>query len=107
MIAPAGYTVDRRTVLLERKGFKVTEFELAPDQQIPWHCHTHVQDTFYVVEGVLQIFARDPKEQIRLEPGQTYSMRARRPHLVTNGGDRTVTFVILQGIGDYDFVPLT
>lgn len=107
MIAPAGYSVERRAVLLERPEFKVTEFELAREQQIPWHCHTHVRDTFYVVDGVLRIFARDPKEEIRLEPGQTYTMRAQRPHLVTNGGDRTVTFVILQGIGAYDFVPVS
>jgi hypothetical protein len=29
-----------------------------------------------------------------------------RPHLVANGGERSATFLILQGIGEYDFVPL-
>jgi hypothetical protein len=31
---------------------------------------------------------------------------AKRPHLVTNGGDGSATFLVLQGIGEYDFVPL-
>jgi hypothetical protein len=30
----------------------------------------------------------------------------RRPHLVTNAGDASAVFLILQGIGEYDFVPL-
>jgi hypothetical protein len=33
-------------------------------------------------------------------------VRPRRPHLVVNGGDTSATFLVLQGIGDYDFVPL-
>jgi hypothetical protein len=43
---------------------------------------------------------------VRLKPGETYTARARRPHLVTNGGNTSATFLVLQGIGEYDFVPL-
>jgi mannose-6-phosphate isomerase-like protein (cupin superfamily) len=74
---------------------------------VPWHSHTNVQDTFYVLEGELRLFLRDPKEEVRLSPGQTYTVRAGRPHLVTNPGQRSTTFFVLQGIGEYDFVPLT
>lgn len=49
---------------------------------------------------------RDPKEEVRLKPGETYSVAPRRPHLVTNGGTTSATFLVLQGIGEYDFVPL-
>jgi hypothetical protein len=28
------------------------------------------------------------------------------PHLVTNGGATSLTFLVLQGVGEYDFVPL-
>jgi mannose-6-phosphate isomerase-like protein (cupin superfamily) len=65
-----------------------------------------VQDTFYVISGSLRIFLREPKEEVRLGPAQTYSVVAGRPHLVTNGGTDSVTFLVLQGIGEYDFVPL-
>ena len=34
-------------------------------------------------------------------------MRAGRPHLVTNPGTSSATFLVLQGIGEYDYVPLT
>jgi quercetin dioxygenase-like cupin family protein len=101
------YEVERRAQHAARPGFRITELQIGPRQQVPWHSHTNVQDTFYVLEGTLRLFVRDPKEDIRLAPGETYSVRAGRPHLVTNGGDISAVFLVLQGIGEYDFVPLT
>lgn len=89
-----------------RSGFRITELRLSPTQKVPWHFHTHIQDTFYVIEGSLRLFVRDPKEEVRLAPGESYAVKAGRPHLVTNGGDTSVTFLVLQGVGEYDFVPL-
>jgi mannose-6-phosphate isomerase-like protein (cupin superfamily) len=100
------YEVERRARHAERPGFHITELQISPTQKVPWHCHTNVQDTFYVLEGRLHLFLRDPKEDVRLEPGQTYSVRSGRPHLVTNGGQTSATFLVLQGIGEYDYVPL-
>jgi quercetin dioxygenase-like cupin family protein len=100
------YEVERRARHAERPGFRISELQISPSQQVPWHCHTHVQDTFYVLEGRLRLFLRDPKEEVRLGPAQTYSVRPGRPHLVTNGGDGSATFLVLQGIGEYDYVPL-
>ena len=101
------YEVERRAYHAARPGFRVTELTLSPTQTVPWHYHSNVQDTFYVLEGRLRLFLREPKEDVRLEPTQTYSVRAGRPHLVTNAGDGSATFLVLQGIGEYDYVPLT
>ena len=92
---------------LVRPGFRVAELTITPTQKVPWHCHSNIQDTFYVLEGTLRLFLRDPKEDIRLAPGETYAVRPQRAHLVTNGGATDATFLVLQGIGEYDFVPLT
>jgi quercetin dioxygenase-like cupin family protein len=100
------YEVERRAEHAARPGFRITELQISPTQKVPWHLHTNVQDTFYVLEGVLRLFLREPKEEVRLGPGETYSVKARRPHLVTNIGDASATFLVLQGIGEYDFVPL-
>jgi len=100
------YEVERRNEHATRPGFRITELQISPTQKVPWHLHSNVQDTFYVISGRLRIFLREPKEDIRLGPGDTYSVKARRPHLVTNGGDGSATFLVLQGIGEYDYVPL-
>jgi len=100
------YEVERRAEHAARPGFLITEIQLSKTQKVPWHYHNNVQDTFYVLKGNLRLFLRDPKEEVRLGPGDTYSVKPRRPHLVANGGDGSATFLVLQGIGEYDFVPL-
>ena len=100
------YEVERRAEHAARAGFRITELQISTTQKVPWHLHSNVQDTFYVIEGQLRLFLREPKEEVRLGPGDTYSVKPRRPHLVTNGGERSATFLVLQGIGEYDFVPL-
>ena len=101
------YEVERRTEHAARPGFRIQEIQISKTQKVPWHYHNNVQDTFYVLSGSVRLFLRDPKEEVRLGPGDTYSVKARRPHLVVNGGDTSATFLVLQGIGEYDFVPLT
>ena len=100
------YDVERRAYHAERPGFRISELQISPTQSVPWHCHTNIQDTFYVLEGNVRLFLREPKEEVRLNPGDTYSVRPMRPHLVTNDGEGSATFLVLQGIGEYDYVPL-
>jgi quercetin dioxygenase-like cupin family protein len=101
------YEVERRARHAERPGFRITELQISPTQQVPWHYHTRIQDTFYVLEGRLRLFLQDPKDAVPLGPGETYTVRPGRPHLVTNAGDSSAVFLVLQGIGEYDYVPLT
>ena len=101
------YEVERRAFHAERPGFRINELQISTKQKVPWHYHNNIQDSFYVLEGKIRIFLRDPKEEVRLGPGEIFSVRPKRPHLVVNAGDTSATFLVLQGIGEYDFVPLT
>jgi quercetin dioxygenase-like cupin family protein len=100
------YEVERQAFHAERPGFRINELQISPSQKIPWHYHNHIQDAFYVLEGEIRIFMREPKEDVRLCPGETFSVAPGRPHLVTNAGETSATFLVLQGIGEYDYVPL-
>ena len=100
------YEVERRARHAERPGFRISELQISPSQKVPWHYHSNVQDTFYVLQGSIRIFLQNPKENVTLAPGETYSVPPRRPHLVTNAGESSATFLVLQGLGEYDFVPL-
>lgn len=100
------YEVEYRARHLEREGFRVGELKLSSTQTVPWHTHTNISDTFYVLEGHMRLFVRDPKEEIRLSVGESYCVAAGRPHLVTNPGEGSLLFLILQGVGEYDYVPL-
>lgn len=100
------YEVERRAEHASRPGFRITELQISSIQKVPWHYHNTIQDTFYVIQGNLRLFLRDPKEEVKLGPGDTYSVPPRRPHLVTNAGNTSAIFLVLQGIGEYDFIPL-
>ncbi len=100
------YEVERRTQHAARPGFRIQELQISKTQKVPWHNHNNVQDTFYVLSGQIRIFLQEPKEEVRLAPGETFTVKPRRPHLVINGGDGSASFLVLQGIGEYDFVPL-
>ena len=89
------------------EGFKVELYVTGLSE--PREIRTAPNGDFFVVEsdaGEIKLFLRDPKEEIRLLPGETYSIAPRRPHLVVNSGAASAIFFLLQGIGAYDFVRL-
>ncbi len=100
------YEVERRAYHLQRPGFRVAELQLSPKQKVPWHFHNNISDTFYVVEGTMRLFLQEPKQEVILKPGESFVAGPGRPHLVTNGGSSSLTFLIMQGVGEYDYVPL-
>ena len=97
---------ERVAIHAERQGFRISEIRLSPTQRVPWHHHSNIQDTFYVLSGRIRITLHFPDEHIELGVGESWGpARAGRPHLVTNAGTDTASFLVLQGMGDYDFVP--
>lgn len=100
------YEVERRSYHASRPGFRIVEMQIGPTQTIPWHYHSEVQDTFYVLNGRIRVLTREPEEEACLTIGQSYAVRPGRPHLVTNAGETSAVFLVLQGIGAYDFVAL-
>ncbi len=100
------YEVERRVRHAERPNFRISELRISASQSVPWHCHTRVTDTFYVIEGRIKLLLRDPDEEVLLTPGETFAVRQRRPHRVENAGPASANFLVLQGIGEYDYSPL-
>jgi len=103
----SGEQAERVARHAERPGFRISELRMSPAQCVPWHYHTHIQDTFYVLEGSVRITLRDPDEEVELQPGESWGpVRQGRPHLVTNSGGGSASFLVLQGIGDWDHIRL-
>ncbi len=99
------YEVERSARHAERAGFRITELQIGPTQEVPWHVHTVVQDTFFVLQGRIRVQVREPDDEMALGPGEPFTVRARRPHRVTNAGEGSAVFLVLQGFGAYDFIP--
>lgn len=102
--ASGQYDVERRVLHAQRPDFRISELQISPSQSVPWHYHRFVDDTFYVLEGRIRLSLREPDEEVVLGPGATRTVQRLRPHAVTNAGDDSATFLVLQGIGRYDYV---
>jgi quercetin dioxygenase-like cupin family protein len=85
---------------------QVHRMVLAPGEEVPWHFHTHVRDTFYVLRGPVTISTREPEATAIVDTGETLQTRERQPHRVVNGSDHDVSFLLIQGVGRFDFQPL-
>jgi mannose-6-phosphate isomerase-like protein (cupin superfamily) len=78
MLTSGLYEVERRAYHAVRPGFRIAELQIGPEQQVPWHYHNNVHDTFYVLGGSIRVFL----QEVVLTPGQTFAVPPRRPHLV-------------------------
>ena len=85
---------------------QVHRMVLAPGEEVPWHYHTHVRDTFYVLRGPVTSFTRGPEATVIIDTGETFQTRDRQPHRVVNTSDHDVSVLLIQGVGPFDFHPL-
>ena len=103
----ARYDVERRSYHAERPAFGSRNYRSV---QLDACRGTHTlefADTFYVLAGRVRVNLKNPDEEVVLEAGQVWGpVPAGRPHLVTNAGDTSATFLVLQGLGEYDFIPV-
>lgn len=85
-------------------GIQVSHIALDPGEEIPWHHHSEVSDTFFAARGPVTIETRNPTRSLQLETGQTFQAVVGQPHRVSNQTGSTIEFLLIQGVGRYDFI---
>jgi quercetin dioxygenase-like cupin family protein len=90
-------------VVLQTADVRVVEYVLRAGDAHPWHYHSEVSDTVYCLEGLIGIETREPPADVMLRPGEKYSVPAKTVHHVKNAGNGRSRYLLLQGIGTYDF----
>jgi mannose-6-phosphate isomerase-like protein (cupin superfamily) len=104
--APGQYKTDHKKRLVETATFRVTEFQASAGQESPWHFHTRISDLFYVVDGRMEILLEGPREVVALGAGQCYQVAAGRTHKFRVVGNEKVSYLLVQGVGEFDFIPV-
>jgi quercetin dioxygenase-like cupin family protein len=85
---------------------QVNHMVLAPGEEVPWHFHNHVRDTFYVLRGPVTIYTREPEATTIVGTGEVLQTRDRQPHRVVNESVHEISIMLIQGVGRFDFQPL-
>jgi quercetin dioxygenase-like cupin family protein len=99
------YEVKDTTIIAETPDLRALHITLAVGDVIPWHFHSHVTENFTCAKGVLVVETKAPRDRHRLEAGERLKLPPRTAHRVSNGGGGDCCFVLVQGIGPYDFIP--
>lgn len=99
------YKIKKRERLATVDGLRVSILTLAEGEEVPWHSHTKIDDDFFCMEGPMQVETRQPDGMQILQLGETFKVPAGRPHRVSGLNGCPCRFMIMQGVGKYDFVP--
>lgn len=98
------YSAKRRETLAEAPGLRVRLLTLLEGQSVPWHYHTTITDTFFCMRGPMRILTRSPAETHILYNGDTLTVSPATPHFVEAVEEAGCQFMIVQGVGKYDYV---
>lgn len=85
------------------KDVRVRLFTLAPGEVIPWHSHSEIADEFFVMDGELTVETRGPDNYRTLGVGERCRVDAQHAHQTSNCAAKDCRFLIVQGVGRYDF----
>ncbi len=98
------YTVKNIEVVAKGVDVVARIFTLAPGDAIPWHYHSESNDHYFVLTGELSIDTRGPDEQRTLAIGERHTIKPGTKHLISNRSDSETRFLLVQGVGKYDWL---
>ena len=55
------YPLEKRELVAEAPGLRMQILTLGPGQEVPWHWHSEVTDTFWCMDGPMVIETRAPR----------------------------------------------
>lgn len=100
------YEIAGEETVAEGADLRVKVLTLAAGQSIPWHYHSEITDSFVCLEGQIIVETRAPRAIHLLAPGQRCRVDPKTAHLVHGKDGGPGKFLIVQGVGTYDFVPV-
>ncbi len=104
-VAPTpNYRVKSIEPIMKGSDVQARLFTLAPGDTIPWHFHQMSADHYFILEGALTIKTRNPKKTRTIVVGSDYRIVPGTAHLITNRSVADCRFLLLQGVGKYDWV---
>lgn len=77
--------------------------ELEKGASTDWHFHSEVLDFFVCMKGAVQVETKGPDRVVPLQPGQQAEVTPMKLHRVVNISDDKAEYLLVQGIGTYDF----
>jgi len=98
------YAIKGSELILADKNVQARVITLAPRESIPWHYHSQTTDYYFVLSGTLEINERGQKGHLSLNVGERHQLQPGIAHFLANNAVIDCQFLLLQGIGKYDWI---
>ena len=89
--------------IAQTDDLRVRIMMLSPHEVAKWHYHSEVTDDIFCLAGTILVRLRAPDEEIRLMPGQRCQVEVGKVHQLENLENAESTYLLVQGMGKYDF----
>jgi mannose-6-phosphate isomerase-like protein (cupin superfamily) len=93
-------------ILIKTGDVRVRIIELAPQEVAHWHRHSEVTDNMFCLSGRMSVRVKDPEQEFFLRPGERCTVARERAHQVANANPERATYLLVQGVGKYDFLEI-
>ena len=90
-------------VIFKTDAVRVRIMSLAPREVADWHYHTEVTDDIFCLTGMIVVRKKEPEEENKLNPGGRSRIKPGKIHQLENLTDKEATYLLVQGLGKYDF----
>ncbi len=90
-------------IIIKTANTRVRVVELGPQEVAHWHFHNEVNDNMFCLTGRMSVRLRGPDEEKFLHPGERCTVTQGRVHQVVNHLPEITTYLLVQGVGAYDF----
>ncbi len=94
----------KEETIISTPEVRVRILTLEKDNVIKWHYHTNVTDNTFCLEGNIEVRFQEPEESLTLSPGDHCEVKPHRIHTVINLNETPSKYLLVQGVGKYDFV---
>ncbi len=101
---PKANQMSKQQQILQSSDVRVRVLGLSPAETNPWHYHTVVDDIIVCLSGHIAVRLRLTAQSITLSPGQRTTVPAGTIHQVANLDDADSEYLLIQGVGTYDFI---
>jgi beta-alanine degradation protein BauB len=85
----------RATVQADDGRIRVTRYDMAPGDRIPWHRHAHDYLVVPITDGAFEVVAADGPSPQRTTAGESYQRTAGAEHELVNG-ERPYSFIEIE-----------
>jgi len=97
------YTVEHTQIVVETPELRMVRITLGRGEFVPWHWHSDVTDRFVCLKGSLCVETRAPRASHDLAAGGECTVAAKVAHTARNAGKDECRFLVIQGVGPYDY----